>query len=127
MKYQIKLAEYTIAQQSRLLKKLEKSKTKPKDIGKGFHYVRVHLLRSEARAHHIALGFLRGRTMDEMELPIRPQNKGHISTKNMTRHAPNWVRIEELILKHGRSYFDNEQALQQSFAEFKGSWTEGSV
>lgn len=127
MKYQLKLAEYSIAQQSRLLKKLEKSKDRAKSVGKGIHYVRTHVLRNEARSHHIALGFLRGRIMDEMELPLRPVDKGHVTSKNLTRTPPNWERVEELIVKHGQRYFDSEQAIRQSFAEFRDGWTIGEV
>lgn len=121
MKYELKIAEYTIAQQARLLKKLERSKTK--DQKKGYHSVRVGVLRQEARAHHLALGFLRGRTMDQMELPLRKLDRGHISSKGLTRTPPNWVRVEELVTKHGKNYFDSEQALLQSFTEFKETWT----
>lgn len=127
MKNVLKFAKYTVAQQSRLLKKLEKSKTLPKDVGRGVHYARVHVLRKEARALHLAHGFLRGRTMDEMELPLRPQNRGHISSHNMTRHAPDWKRIEEIVLLTGSYYFENDQDLQQAFEEFKDSWTVGNV
>lgn len=123
MKYALKIAEYTIAQQARLLKKLEKSKNTPKDFRKGFHSARINVLRKEARAHHLALGFLRGRTMDEMELPLRSVNQGHISSYMLTKTPPNWERIEELALKHGKNYFDSEQALKQAFAEFRDSWT----
>jgi len=123
MKYALKIAEYTIAQQARLLKKLEKSKNTPKDFRKGFHSARVNVLRKEARAHHLALGFLRGRTMDEMELPLRALNKGHVTSHNLTKTAPDWDRVESLVVKHGKRYFDSEQALLQAFAEFRDSWT----
>lgn len=121
MKYALKIAEYTIAQQTRLLKKLERSKAKGHQAG--IQSARVSVLRKEARAHHLTLGFLRGRTMDEMELPLRALNRGHITSTGLTRTAPNWDRIEELVLKHGKKYYDNEQALRQAFTEFKESWT----
>lgn len=121
MKYELKIAEYTIAQQTRLLKKLAKSKSKKQK--NGYQSVGVSLLRREARAHHIALGFLRGRTMDEMELPLRALNQGHISSWKLTRTAPDWDRVEELVAKHGKKYFDSEQALKQALTEFIDSWT----
>lgn len=120
MKYELKIAEYTIAQQARLLKRLAKSKSK--DHNKGYSSV-GSALRKESRAHHLALGFLRGRTMNQMELPLRAPNRGHIASKGLTRTVPDWERIEELVVKHGKKYFDSEQALRQSFAEFQDSWT----
>lgn len=120
MKYELKIAEYTIAQQTRLLKKLAKSKSSNQQ--KGFQSVN-NALRGEARAYHIALGFLRGRTMDQMELPLRALNQGHITSNGLTRTAPNWDRVEELVTKHGKKYFDSEQALKQSLTEFIDSWT----
>jgi hypothetical protein len=126
MKYELKIAEYTIAQQARLLKKLARSKAsliKSKHHTNGYQSAGVSVLRKEARAHHLALGFLRGRTMDNMELPLRALNKGHISSNGLTRTAPDWERVEELVLKHGKKYFDNEQDIRQSFTEFKDSWT----
>lgn len=129
MKYELKIAEYTIAQQRRLLKKLERSKRldsyskKKASHANGYQSASISLLRKEARAHHLALGFLRGRTMNDMELPLRALNKGHVTSNGLTRTAPNWERIEELVLKHGKRYFDSEQALRQAFTEFKDSWT----
>lgn len=125
MKYELKLSGLTLAQQSRILKKLEKNKNP--NISKGIHYTRVHVLRKEARSTHIALGFLRGRSLSEMEKPYRPADKGHITSKNMTRTIPNWTRIEELVVKHGAAYFENDQQLQQEFAEFKETGSVGVV
>lgn len=123
MKYELKIAEYTIAQQNRLLKKLARSLTLPKGQKAGYQSVRTGVLRKEARAHHLALGFLRGRTMDEMELPLREPTKGHVSSWCLTKTPPDWDRVEELVLAHGTKYYKNEQALRQAFTEFKDSWT----
>lgn len=123
MKYALKIAEYTIAQQARLLKKLERSKDTQKDFRKGFHNARVNVLRKEARAHHIALAFLRGREMNKVEKPLRALNQGHISSTGLTKTAPNWAKVEELVLKFGKPYFDSEQAILQAFAEFRDGWT----
>lgn len=125
MKYELKLAGLTLAQQSRTLKKLEKSRNPKSNVTSGIHYARVHVLRKEARATHIALGFLRGRTLDQMEMPYRPLNQGHVSTKNQSRSFPDWVRVEELIVKHGRKYFETEQTLMQAFSEFKDTGSVG--
>lgn len=120
MKYELKIAEYTIAQQKRLLKRLAQSKSKVQKNG----YQSVgSALRKEARAHHLALGFLRGRTMNQMECPLREPTRGYITSKGLTRTVPDWARVEELVIKHGIRYFDSEQALRQSFAEFRDSWT----
>lgn len=73
----------------------------------------------EVRDHLIALGFLRGKTMDMIECPHRPYNQGHVSSKGMTRTAPNWDNIESLILSEGKGYFESEQQMLQKFAEFR--------
>lgn len=148
MKYVLKTAETTIAniiKDTRLQKRLAKAKAgqaraaaKAKAVEegqavvtlpaiKGFNSLAENILKKEARAHHIALGFLRGRTMDELERPLRPIDKGHISSNGLTKTPPNWARIEELAIKYGQFYFDNPQALLQSFAEFRDSWTVGEV
>lgn len=125
MKYQLKLARFSLAQQSRLLKKLEKSKS-VKNRGL-IHSARTVALRSEARSQNIAYGFLRGCTMNQMELPLRPLDKGHISSRGLTRTAPNWDRVLEIVREYGSTYFEQDHDLRQKFAEFTDEWDIGTV
>lgn len=119
MKTYLKIKGLTLAQEARIIKRLEKARGQNKSLAKSLHSHRTLAVRSEARSTHLALGFLRGRTMQQMERPLRPQNEGHVATSGMTRTAPDWKRIEQLVLKYGVQYFDSAQKLAQSFTEFK--------
>lgn len=126
-KTELKLEGLTLAAKSRILKRLARSRQYHPDQRKAFEHQRVHAVRSEARSLHLALGFLRGRGMDEMEQPLRAKNCGHISTVGMTRTAPNWVRVEELVNQYGQRYFSDVRELSQRFAEFKAGQEEITV
>lgn len=118
-KIELKIESLSSAEKARILKRYEKSKRFSKEQRTALWQKRVHEVRKESRAIHLALGFLRGRSMNEMELPLRAKECGHISTKNMTRHAPDWERVEELVIEHGEEYFASYSELLQRFAEFK--------
>lgn len=125
MKTYLKIKGLTLAAEARIIKKLEQNRRSNPDLRKSLHLHRTIEVRSEARSTHIALGFLRGTSMQQMERPLRPVGEGHVATKNMTRTAPNWKRIEQLVNKYGQQYFDNPQALAQAFAEFKDTGSVG--
>lgn len=116
----LKLESFSLAAQARILKKLGRSVKKDHP---GAVFATAHIqknavkLRKEARAVHIARGFLRGRSLIEMELPYRPTNKGHISFPGHSRTLPNFRRVEELIRSANRKY-ETEQELLQRWAEF---------
>lgn len=118
-KTELLVENLSLAARSRLYKRLARSKRYHPEQRKGFEHKRVHAIRSELRSQHIAYSFLRGRTIEEIELPLRAKTSGHVYSKNMTRTAPNWERIEELVAEYGIRYFDNEQALRQRLAEFR--------
>lgn len=124
MKTYLRIKGLTLAAETRIIKKLEKARGQNKELAKSLHLHRTLEVRSEARSTHLALGFLKGRTMQEMERPLRPLSEGHIATIGMTRNAPNWKRIEQLVLKYGTHYFDTAQALAQNFTEFKDGGAE---
>lgn len=126
-KTELKLEGLTLAAKSRILKRLARSRQYHPDQRKTFENQRVHAVRSEARSVHLALGFLRGRTMDEMELPLRAKDCGHISTIGMTRTAPNWARVEELVNQYGQQYFGDVRDLSQKFSEFRAGQGEITV
>lgn len=119
MKTYLRIKGLTLAAEARIIKKLEKSRAQNKNLRNSLHLHRVKEVRSEARSTHLARGFLKGNTMQQMERPLRPLNQGHVATKNMTRIAPDWKRIEQLVNKYGGQYFENPQDLAQRLAEFK--------
>lgn len=125
MKTYLKIKGLSLAAEARIIKRLEKARGQNKDLAAKLHLHRTIEVRSEARSTHIALGFLRGTEMSQMERPLRPADHGHIATKNMTRSAPNWKRIEQLVNKYGVSYFETPQELAQKFAEFKDTGSLG--
>lgn len=125
MKTYLKIKGLSLAAEARIIKRLEKARNTNPNLRKSLHLHRTQEVRSEARSTHLALGFLRGNTMQQMERPLRPENQGHVATKNMTRSAPNWKRIEQLVNKYGGQYFDSPQDLAQRFAEFKDTGTVG--
>lgn len=124
MKTYLKIKGLSLAQEARIIKRLEKSRINPK-LAASLHNHRTVDVRREARSTHLALGFLRGTTLAQMEKPYRPLNEGHKATKNMSRSLPDWKRIEQLIRKYGVQYFETEQEMLQRFAEFKDTGSVG--
>lgn len=53
----------------------------------GLRYHRIADVRHEARAAHVAYGFLRGRTYEQVE--------------GSAQSSPNWERVESLVKKYG--------------------------
>ncbi len=119
MKTYLKIKGLTLAAEARIIKRLEKQRGQNNALRQSLHLHRTMEVRSEARSTHIALGFLRGTVYAQMERPLRPVDQGHIATKGLTRSAPNWKRIEQLVNKYGPRYFENPQDMAQKFAEFK--------
>lgn len=119
MKTHLKFFALTLAAQQRITKRLLRGNRLPHaELRKEFY---GGLLRSriEARAINVAVGFLRGRLLGQIERPYRPKNQGHVSMKGMSKTQPDWDLVEAYVVTHGRYLFDSEQALQQKFAEFK--------
>lgn len=125
MKTFLQLKGLSLAAEARIQKRFEKSKHRHPKLREKIHLHRTIEIRSEARSTHLALGFLRGRDYSLIERPLRPLDQGHIATKNMTRTAPNWKRVEQLVTKYGQQYFDNSQDLAQTFSEWKDTGTVG--
>lgn len=77
----------TEAQRKRIERHLRKPSAKAMEIFWGLRGHRVNVVRPEARATQIAYGFLRGRTLDQIE--------------GSAISEPNWKRVEELVKKYG--------------------------
>jgi len=117
MKTYLKIKGLSLAAEARIIKRLEKNRSQNPNLRAKLYQHRTVDVRNEARSTHLALGFLRGTTMQQMERPLKLNRvKGD---KNFTRTAPNWKRIEQLVNKYGGQYFENPQDLAQRFAEFK--------
>ena len=125
MKTYLKVKGLSLAAEARIIKRLEKARNSHPKLRASLHLHRTVEVRNEARSTHLALGFLRGTPYTKMELPLRPLNAGHLKSKNATRTAPDWKRVEQLVLKYGQQYFDSEQDLRQKFAEFKDTGSVG--
>lgn len=123
MKTHLALESMTLAARSRILKRLA-HKAPHAELRKGFHNEAVHENRINARAAHIALGFLRGRKLSKMEMPYRALDQGHITSKNLSRSFPNWEKVEKYVHEHGSTYFENQSEMLQRLTEFKD---EGSI
>ena len=63
---------------------------------------RIKVVRPEARAAHLALGFLRG--------------KSYVTMENKSYDWPNWTRIQEIITKYGDG---DIRVLLQRFEQWK--------
>lgn len=72
-----------------------------------------------ARAGNLALNFLRNKPVPE--LPHRPYDQGHVTSKALTRTKPDWDLVEKIVREEGSQYFSGEQEMLQRFAEFKDS------
>jgi hypothetical protein len=121
MKTYLKIKGLSLAGEARIIKRLEKSRQTHPKLAASLHMHRTHEVRSEARSTHLALGFLRGVPYKAMELPLRPLNEGHKRSLNMTRTAPDWKRVEQLVNKYGQQYFEGAQDLTGKFTEWKSA------
>ena len=77
------------------------------DVFFGLRNHRLEIVRPEARASHLALGFLRGHDYVVMEGPT-------------TRSSPNWKRVEDLIKRFGEG---DERDRMQKFSAWKDAAT----
>jgi len=130
MKTQLKYLGLTLAAHIRIAKRLARPSKTPARFIPDLQRDQI-ALKNEARATNIAIGFLRGQALGDIEaLPYRPKNEGHIGVPKGEAKPwgsyshPNWDRVEDLVMAHGRDYiaagllFGSEQELQQKFAEF---------
>ena len=63
------------------------------DIRADLREHRVHVVRKHARNAHLALGFIRGRTIKEMENKVRRRGVGY--------NEPDWEEDKRLCKKYG--------------------------
>jgi hypothetical protein len=66
---------------------------------------RMDVVRYEARHAHLAYGFIRGLTYEQME--------------SSTNQSPNWERVRQLIKKYGPKNFAEPSVMQKPVAVIK--------
>jgi adenosylmethionine-8-amino-7-oxononanoate aminotransferase len=64
------------------------------------HFHRISAVRGEARSAHLAYGFIRGRTYEQMEAK--------------THTPPYWKRVRELCRKYGPAQFVEPEVLKKA-------------
>lgn len=124
---ELKIHNLSLAAEIRILKKLEKSRRLTDEQKSTVSFRRKNEVRPEARAAHLAYGFLRGRTMEQMELPLRPKNLGHVATINMTRTKPDWDAVYDYAYGNWEEWFDSLQDFEQRFEEFRQGGAEAAI
>ena len=92
--------ELSIDDRARMERQLVKPSENAMKAFWGLRYHRIYDVRDEARAAHVAYGFLRGRTYAQVE--------------GAALSSPNWERVEALVKKYG----DAPDRLQK-FSEWK--------
>ena len=85
----LKVKVKSLAAEARIIRKMEK-KTRG-GIREGLHLHRVLDVRKEARASHLAYGFIRGRTLAQME--------------QKSKTPPNWAAVERMCKRYGPANF----------------------
>lgn len=97
------------SQERQWLRKAKKARAKqrdPKYAEANWFSIRQHrlaVIRKEARDSHLALGFLRGRSYEEME--------------NVAYHAPDWKNIEGIVKRFSAD--DDQRDIMQTFSQWK--------
>lgn len=91
---------------------------------KNFWSHRLHRLdlKSDARTNHLAYGFLKGRTYQEMEYISYGGIKGY------NKEEPDWARIEEMVQRFTKDETD-PGGIMQRFGEWRSAataWFEGN-
>lgn len=105
----------SLAAETRLIRRKERAKAKELKRAKtsasrldaeltlwGLQHHRIHVVRPETRATHLALGFLRGKPYRAIEW--------------FAYTEPNWERVRELVLKYGDG---DPRELSQKFAQWE--------
>ena len=91
---------YSLAEEARYIrrKEAEQKKRGNTELLNRLHQHRIHHIRPETRAAHLAYGFLRGRSYDQIE--------------GKAKRKPNWKTVERLIKKYGEGTGKEQQAFE---------------
>ena len=107
MKTFLKVKTQTLAAEARIIRRLERNAKRryggEHGLFKSLYQHRIGVVRSAARNHHLALGFLRGRSYRQME--------------DFARSTPDWQEIERQAIRFAG---EEEQVVKQRFAEWLG-------
>ena len=80
----------SLAEEARIIRREEHRTRGP--LREELYLHRIHDVRSESRAAHLAYGFIRGRTLEQME--------------SKSRTKPRWNRVRDLCKKFGAYGFE---------------------
>lgn len=80
----------SLAEEARIIRKEEQRTRGP--LREEIYLHRIRDVRSEARSAQLAYGFIRGRTLEQME--------------SKSRTKPNWKRVRDLCKKYGAYGFE---------------------
>jgi len=82
----LKVKIKSLGEEARIIRKEEK-RIRGGSLRNGLYHHRVNVVRSEARHTHLAYGFLRGKAFSQIE--------------NKSRIAPDWKRVQKMVMKYG--------------------------
>jgi len=86
----LKIKCLSLAAESRIIRRIERRTRGP--LREEIHLHRTREVRMESRLSGLALGLIRGRTLEEMERHVLPQN---------ALKEPQWARIRAMVKKYG--------------------------
>lgn len=101
MRVYLKIKVMSLASEARIIRREEKRWPGPSDQRTGLHLHRIHAVRPESRAAHLAYGFLRGRAYRQMEATCRRE--------------PDWNKVQHLAIRYGDG---DKNALSRRIAEW---------
>ena len=104
MRAYLRVKLLSLAAESKIIRKEMRKYAGPTEVYQGLHLHRVHDVREESRATHIAMGFLKGLQYKQIE--------------NKCYQEPNWKRIKTLISKYGNV---NAKDLENAFDLWKNA------
>lgn len=82
----LKVKVKSLADEARIIR-LETKRARSLSIKNGLYRHRIDVVRFEARHTHLAYGFLRGKSYEQIE------QKAHV--------APNWAKVRKMVEKYG--------------------------
>ena len=82
----LKVKLKSLAEEAKIIRK-ETQRAKTGSIKNGLYLHRIHVVRPEARHTHLAYGFLRGKSYEQIERDARV--------------APNWDKVRKMVSKYG--------------------------
>lgn len=99
----LKVKIKSLAEEARIIRK-ETKRARLSSIKNGLYRHRIDVVRYEARHTHLAYGFLRGRSYEQME------QKAHV--------APDWKKVRKMVEKYG-SHLEGWDYNNESYSDYE--------